>query len=148
MTESQILALAWRLSPWAGFILALVYIVANRVGPIWLAEWRETRKQSREAEEAKRRLQIEEEKEERKSVITLYERLVAQSYEMVQFISSATEAIHSSTRSLDANTQQIYHLTQAVERGPRCPLPDCPFMPAPARVQVDKDKTNDTTRVG
>jgi len=128
MTESQILALAWRLGPWAGFVLAVVYIVANKVGPVWLAEWRAQRVQSRAAEEAKRLARAEEEKEERKMVIALYERLVAQNIEMVKFIASTTEAIHSFTRALDGNTQEVYRLRESVHRGPECPLPKCPFM--------------------
>jgi hypothetical protein len=128
MTEQQILAFAWQLGPWAGLVVCVTYIIVNKVGPVWLADWRDKRKQTREADEAERLARIKEDNEERKTVITLYERLVAQNVETVRYIASATEAIHSFTRALDGNTLQIYQLTQSVERGPKCPLPDCPFM--------------------
>ena len=139
MTESQILALAWRLGPWAGFILALVYIAANKVGPIWLADWREARKLARAKEEAERLARVDEEKEERRMVTALYERLVDQSSEMTRFIASATEAIHSLGRSVDANTQELYRHGKASERVLRCPLPGCLFI---------KDEPNDTSSGG
>ena len=132
MTEQQVLALALRLGPWAGFILALAYIVANKVGPTWLADWREQRKQIRETEEAERKARAEEEKEDRNTIMTFYERLVTQESKMIEFIGAATESQHALARSLDDNTRQLYHLTQTVERGPRCPLPDCPFIKNPA----------------
>jgi hypothetical protein len=127
MTESQLFALALRFTPWAGFVIALVYIVVNKVGPVWLADWREARQQERQAKEAERKARDDEEREERRTTKTLYERVISQSTENIKFIASATEAIHGMTRSLDSNTQQMYHLTQSVERGPACPLPGCVY---------------------
>jgi hypothetical protein len=111
---AELLPFAERWGPW---ILILVYttykfvpVLAERLIPDWLAGMRETRNKERE------------------SLASVYERFIAQNSETIRFIASATEALHSFQRALDANTQQMYHLTQSVERGPRCPLPDCPFM--------------------
>jgi hypothetical protein len=128
MTEAQLFALAMRLTPWAGFAFAVLYIVINKISPVWLADWREARQQERAAQEAARKARNEEEQEERLTNKTLYESMISQGTEMIKFIASATEAVHSMTRSLDSNTQQLYHLTKSVEKGPSCPLPDCPFM--------------------
>ena len=132
MTEQQIIAAVARWWPLGGFILSVIYIAANKLGPVWLADWREQRKQVRETEEAERKARIEEEKEDRKTIMTFYERLVTQESKMIEFIGAATESQHALARSLDDNTRQLYHLTQTVERGPRCPLPDCPFIKNPA----------------
>jgi hypothetical protein len=131
-TEQQVLALALRLGPWAGLILAIAYIIANKLGPTWLEEWRAQRRQIRETEEAERKARVEEEKEDRKTIMTFYERLVTQESKMIEFIGAATESQHALARSLDDNTRQLYHLTQTVERGPRCPLPNCPYIKNPA----------------
>ena len=110
MTDAQILALVGRLSPWAGFAAALLYIILNKLGPQWLSEYWSERKARSKAEAGS------------------YERLFAQQEKTLSFISSATEAIHSMTRSLDGNTQQVFRLGESIERGGRCPLPDCPFI--------------------
>jgi len=107
MTEVQFVALAKEWGPWVAMALMLVYIVANRLGPQWLAAWFEERKAARKAE------------------INVYERFISQQAETLKFIASATEAIHfmsdSFTRALDANTQQVYRLTEAIEHGRRRP---------------------------
>ena len=117
MSEQTMLALAARYSPWVMLVISVVYIAVNRMWPEWLVARREMRKLKAEAELA-----------EKEKLAAVYERFIEQNTQMIQFIASAAEALHSQDRSLDANTQQIYHLTQAVERGPKCPLPDCPFM--------------------
>ena len=110
MTEQQIVAFALKPGPWAGFAAALLYIVVNKLGPQWMtAYWDERKARS-------------------KSEAGSYERLFAQQEKTLSFISSATEAIHSMTRSLDGNTQQVFRLGESIERGGRCPLPDCPFI--------------------
>jgi hypothetical protein len=114
MTEQQILAFAWRLGPWAGLVICVTYIIANKVGPIWLDDWREQRRKAREALDVERQARIEEEREDRKNIILFYERLMAQNSEMTKFIANASEAIHEFTRAMDLNTLQLYRLTQAV----------------------------------
>jgi len=114
MTEQAILSLVMERGPWVAMIVMLAYIIANKLGPQWLSAW------------------IEERKTMRKSEMSVYERFIAQQAETLKFIASATEAIHSMsdsfTRALDANTQQVYRLTEAQREGGKCPLPDCPFM--------------------
>lgn len=65
MTDQQIFTLILRLSPWAGFAVSLLYIVANKVGPVWLSDWREKRQQERLTAEAARKARDDEEQEER-----------------------------------------------------------------------------------
>ena len=87
--------------PWVAMGLMLVYIMANKLGPQWVAAWFEERKTVRQAE------------------INVYERFISQQTETLKFIAGATEAIHSMsdsfTRALDANTQQVYRLTEIIE---------------------------------
>jgi hypothetical protein len=128
MNDQQILALALRLSPWAGLVVSLLYIAINKVGPVWLADWRASRQQARATREAERKTREDDEQAERKVTATLYDRLVSQTAEMIKFIATSTDAIHEITRALDSNTQQLYRITHSVERGPNCPLPACPFM--------------------
>lgn len=103
MTDLQFVALAKDWGPWVAMGLMLVYIVANKLGPQWLSAWFEERKAVRKAE------------------INIYERFILQQVETLKFIASATEAIHfmsdSFTRALDANTQQVYRLTEIIEHG-------------------------------
>jgi len=114
MTEPTLISLAGQYGPWFAMAIMLIYIVANKLGPQWLSSWFEERKLVRQAE------------------VNVYERFIAQQAETLRFIGSAANAMNSMneniTRSLDGNTQQIYHLTQAVDRGGRCPLPDCPYI--------------------
>jgi hypothetical protein len=84
------------------------------LGPQWLAAWFEERKIIRQAE------------------VNVYERFIAQQEKTITFIGSAASAMNlmneNFTRSLDGNTQQIFHLMQAIEHGGHCPLPDCPYI--------------------
>jgi hypothetical protein len=62
------------------------------------------------------------------TLTSVYDKFIAMQSQTLQFVGSATESINSMTRALDANTQQMFRLTDVVKEGPRCPLPACPFM--------------------
>jgi hypothetical protein len=112
---AELLALAEKYGPWLVILIYVAYkivpVAAEKLIPDWVSNRRESQKAERE------------------TIVTVYERLVAQNTQVIQFVASATEAMHSFGRALDANTQQLYHLSQMVERGPSCPLPDCPYWP-------------------
>jgi len=121
MTELQFITLLKDWGGWFGAALMLIYVMANKIGPQWLASWFEERKAARKADEVERKARIEEERSERESIIKVYERLIDQSEhqserdtEVVKFIANAAEAIHEFTRAIDANTQQLYRLTQVI----------------------------------
>ena len=110
---AEFLAFAERYGPWLVILVYAAYkaipIIAEKLIPDWIASRREAVK----ADLAAR--------------VNVYERFIEQNAQMIQFIASATEALHSFARSLDSNTQQLYHVSQAVERGPSCPLRDCHY---------------------
>jgi hypothetical protein len=116
--------IAEKFGPWVAMIVMMLYIAANKLWPEWLVTRREERK-----------LEVESEKQDRASLAAVYERFIAQQEQTLKFVASETEAIHSFVRSLDGNTQQLFHLTQMVEHGPSCPLPDCPFMDKHAKTK-------------
>jgi len=128
MTEQQLFALLLRVSPWAGLVISLLYIVANRIGPVFIRDWQEQRKLNRDQS-----------KTEHEAIVNVYERLlqredeqqkgmIALQKDTVGVIASATEAINAITKSLDQNSMQVFRLGEAVSRGGQCPLPDCPFI--------------------
>jgi hypothetical protein len=109
----ELLEFAEKYGPWLVIFIYTAYkfvpVAAEKLIPDWVS--------NRHAAQ----------KAERETVISVYERFIAQNAQTISFISSATEALHSFVRSLDANTQQVFHMTKTVERGPSCPLPDCPY---------------------
>jgi len=110
---AELLAFAEKYGPWLVIVIYTAYklipVAAERLIPDWVSSRREAQKTERE------------------TIVNVYERLIAQNTQTIQFIASATESLHSFVRSLDQNTQQIFHMSQMVERGSSCPLPDCPY---------------------
>lgn len=110
---AELLAFAEKYGPWLVIVIYSAYklipVAAEKLIPDWVSNRRASQKAERE------------------TIVNVYERFIAQNAQMIQFIASATEAQHSFSRSLDANTQQTFHLSQVVERGPTCPLIGCPY---------------------
>lgn len=109
---------------WGWGVAIAVYVVykslpalLDKIIPNWMAGIRERRNKARQSEA-----------DDRKALLAVYERFIDQQKETLKYLGSATAVNQSVQRSLDQNTQEIMRLRVAVERGPRCPLPDCPFM--------------------
>jgi len=118
---TELLSLAERYGAWLVIAIYFVYKVLPVVIEKGWPEWMELRKSEKKA-------QVERERAERAELAPIYERFIAQNGEMIKFIANAASAMNDITRSLDANTQALYKVLEAVKQGPACPLPDCPFM--------------------
>lgn len=84
--------------------------IADKLAPEWMAA-------KREADASKRA-----------SLESIYAKLISVVENNSRFVSAAALSINGIERALDANTQQLARITDIVQRGPTCPLPDCPFM--------------------
>jgi hypothetical protein len=117
---AELLAAAERYGPWLVILIYIAYkgipVAAERLIPDWVANRREAQKSERET------IVIE-----RETIVNVYDRFIAQSAENIKFIASAAESLRMLNHSLDENTQQLFHLSQVVEHGGSCPLPDCPY---------------------
>ena len=104
-------------------VVVLVYavikgapIVLGRLWPEWMAAQRD-----------KVRLKAEAEQQDQEAVIRVYEKFVVSLEAMTKFVGSATSAINGMERALDENTRTLAEVVEAVKRGPKCPLPECPY---------------------
>jgi hypothetical protein len=120
MTMAEILSLTERYGWW---IVVLAYalvkglpIVLNRLWPEWVSAQRD-----------KTRLTAEAQHQDQAAVIRVYEKFVTSLETMTKFVGSATSAINGMERALDENTRTLTEMVEAVKRGPRCPLPECPY---------------------
>lgn len=117
---AELLSLTERYGWW---VVVLAYalmkglpVVANRLWPEWVSAQRD-----------KVQLRAEAEQQDKEAVIRVYEKFVASLETMTKFVGSATSAINGMERALDDNTRTLTEMVEAVKRGPRCPLPDCPY---------------------
>jgi len=95
-----IILAAWK------FIPAL----ADKIAPEWMAAQREAAAANRASQN------------------NLTEKLISVVENNSRMAGALAASVNSFERSLDGNTQQTARLTDIVQKGPSCPLPDCPFM--------------------
>ena len=117
MTEGQILALAGQWGGWFVGTLLIVYVAINKLGPGWIDALRE-----------QNRLKAQTFSANQAELGRVYERMLSQLEANARFTSMVAMSISGMERALDANTQQLARVTQIVQHGPACPLPDCPFI--------------------
>jgi len=120
LVMSELLSLAEKYG-WLGVVLVYVLvkglpIVLDRLWPEWVSAQRDGVKMRAEAEQ-----------QDKAAVIRVYEKFVTSLETMTKFVGSATTAINGMERSLDENTRTLAEVVEAVKRGPRCPLPECPY---------------------
>ena len=101
MSETQFLASVGQYGPWVTIILLISYIVSTKLGPQALKSF------------------FDERKAQRQEQINVYDKFIVAYAENTKYIASNTRAIEAmnenTTRALDANTQQLYRLTHAIE---------------------------------
>lgn len=110
---TELLAFAEKYGPWLVILIYAVYrlvpVAAEKLIPDWIAN---------------RRASV---KAEREELVKVYERFITMYGEMIQFVSAATQSLNNIDRTIIANTQQLFVVSKMVERGPKCPLPECPY---------------------
>jgi len=108
---------------WGPWVLILVF-ATTRIVPALVARFLPD---SRSEKRRDKRLKAEAVQDDLAALVSVYERFITTNETMVKFIGSSTSAINGMERALDGNTRTVVELVKAVERGPKCPLPGCPY---------------------
>lgn len=118
---TELVNLVSRYGLWAVIVLFVIYkgvpAFIERFWPDWIFTHREQYKLKAEADASGR-----------EALARVYERMIILIEANTKAVTNVASSINVFERALDANTQQIARITDAVKVGPTCPLPDCPFM--------------------
>jgi hypothetical protein len=108
-----------------GWTVAIVLYAASKLIPAFVDRYMPDLMTARNEEKKAARDSVA---SDRAELLRAYDRMVAMQDKTLNFVASCSSAIQSMQRSMDGNTQELFRVREAVERGPECPLQNCPFM--------------------